>query len=927
MEVIMASVIKTAWNAITNVGGWIWDGVKQVYEWVSGGDGPIQQVTQAATQISIQDTIQQLLQGLIPQLLAPILDKFNDVLANVSSLVTKPLENWGIKPPQAWYDILQYISAAPSKVLNQILGLKEMGRPEDFASAAGLEYVQRTTSSRFIHDAINSVSYQSVMNTDEIRQYIVALHESHVDVSPVLPPNMPDIPNIIFNPPGHPFGLNWLGIPQINETIEGISHGILMSISYIKDIFIHIWNWLTETITKSINVIITGISNIGQWIAEGFTRIGEIIWNSIKEGAKWVVDGLYAIWTHVAGWVQAVVNWVHQILTGAYNWVWQTITTVWTWVVNHFYSIVNIVEKAILSVVDVLTDSFNWVINMLGNLRTNIWDAITVQIPNFFSYLWQQMKQNFWDLLSDVKNLVIDIKEHLSNLFAPVINRIQNIGSYLWQALKDFWQWIYDWFKNDIYPTLKEYYIKAKEEITEKAIAVNDYVELNLKQFAPMTPEKVPKLALEVLGTCMGFGLLAHLTSITVEAIYPTKELGLHYLAGFFGDLGNFGGIGAAIMGTLITVGIKQSMTYHYSNLLRPNILDERTLAITKSKREINDVQFEQTMRYHGYPEALIESQKNIVFRDPRLTEVFRVLGILSPPVEITGEGAQWLAKANIVPENQQNWWIYAKLGKYGLSDEDLDFIAKAVSENLKKYEQSLFIGRVRDLFKEGLISEEEAVSQLAHAGLRDDVITYRVQGMKLEYNYNRAKELKDNTVYQFRNDLISEDDFRDMLDGAGYTPDSIDLVVNTEKIRRLPKLRQEEKKEAAKAVAEMQKMYKNLYRELYRSGLIDADTYHSDLLAIGITDTMASLTVSIEQARMYISPQEQKLKESESLFTAVMRQKVAKYKLLFKAQMLTKNQLIAYLVIVGVHPTLATAIADTEEARMFSPPLEEPES
>ena len=920
----MADTLKSAWDKIKAGASWmgnyiqenaagIWDAAKDLFKEL--GSMSFEAATRA---------YQSWFMSIYPQLQGAIMEKLTKPITDIAQKITGQLDEWGITPPESWRNWLD-VSADLSGFIKGILGkYRKTARPQDIAAGAGQAYATHRLSAEIVHESIVSIAYKDIAASEEIVKYVSELHEAHIEAPPVTPPNMPDIPNIVFNPPGHPWFKEWIGLEKVQESIEGVWHGIMTIMSRIKDIFIGLYNWIMETLTKSINTIITGVSNIGTYIATGVTQLAGVIWDSVREGASWVVSGLQNIWGSMTKWIQSIVLWIWQVIQGAYTWVWETTKSLGKWLIDQVCTYLAYIGDAFQAAGRNIYDALKWTGDHIIALDEVIRDAILVDFPNMLVVLGSK--------IAALPDAMLSINKKTTKYFVELLTLglVGDAKILLWwitstyEALMPVFCAIVDYVRNTLIPEIQKFCEPELTKIKDIAVNAKDGIVEKIMQFRPMTPEKVPEAAGWILGSAIGFGMIAHGISVVTELVHPLKSMGVHYLAGFMGDMGNFSVIATAVMGTLVYTAIRQPYSHYVNAMFRTNIPDETLLNAMRAKREITKPQFDQFMRYHGYPEWILDALERYIWMDPRLFEVIRIAEITSPPTEIPDKAAQWLADADIELPRDEDWWYYMKFGKAGYDDIDLPVLADASSFAVKRREQTMFLMRVRTAYREGLMDGKQAYEYLKDAGLRDDVAEFRMKSMFEELRQAMAGDVKSDLTYKFREDLITEDVFLSGLLYAGFLEDKANYIIYREKLRKQTKVSREVKKELEKTETEFQRAQQKLYREQFRKGLIDADTYENNLNVIGFLPEMASITVAIEVAGRYEDPEITRQKEAAALMKKIQKERIAKYKLMFRAQMISKSELIAYMIAAGMNTTYALAVANTEEARMFAPPKPE---
>ncbi|NVM24162.1 MAG: hypothetical protein HWN68_20580, partial [Desulfobacterales bacterium] len=406
---------------------------------------------------------------------------------------------------------------------------------------------------------------------------------------------------------------------------------------------------------------------------------------------------------------------------------------------ENFYALVlelvDPIRKSIVSVAlgfqSFVTDSIPELIKDLSQLPEKVWSGIAAGMESLGGYIGA-IAELVWSKIIGLTDLVVN------QLGPDVLDKIE-------LKLK----LLEDWFSN------------IDRVVWNSVTSLPDLVK-------PMTPDKAPAAAMGLLGVAASAGFMSHALASAAELIHPLKNLGVHYMSAMVAQLSSFSTIGAATMGVFVINAIRQPFEYYIKDQFRPMIPDPILLNMLRAKREINKADYVKYMGYQGFPNEMIAAMERYLYMDPRLFEVIRISEVTSPPAVAPQVAVDWLASAGIIPDKPENWWYYQKFGKGGYDDVDLPVLSQAAVLSIRRREQTLFLMRVREQFREFLLDENEVLAYLREAGLREDVAEWRLRAMKFERHFREVKEATAIYVTQFRGDVIDENELRLVLVGLG---------------------------------------------------------------------------------------------------------------------------------------------------------------
>ncbi|MBA7621660.1 hypothetical protein ES703_29026 [subsurface metagenome] len=922
----MPEAVSKAWEGIKTVGSKIWDGVQWVWNGITEGDIDASIKEAAANSGNIENLLRHWAETIFPGIVEPILKDVLGPITDISSGILKDLSRWGLSPPAKFAEYIGLAAKAQGIISSILSPWEKLTRPEDISAAAGHVYATHQVSAQILSAAKKAISYPTIAASEEIVTHVTELHYEHVDVPPVLPPNMPEIPNIIFNPPGHPWFKDWIGLEAVGDSIEEVWHGIMSIFSKIKDMFIGIYNWVMETLSTQINTIITGMSNIGTYIADGMKNLSTIIWDAISEAALFVVQGIQNVWGSVMQWIHPIINWVWNVIQGAYAWIYETATGIGEWLVNMIKQSIDAMKNEFAFWIEEIYKTFFTVKEFMLGIYQAIYEFVFATIPDYLGRIISTVAAIPGTIAEWVYQGLIDVKETIAGAASAVVSRIESVGTYIYDAIKDVIIWIQELFNEKIIPYLNEVVPGFIEKISDLGENTKKGIIEYIHSFAPITPDRVPHVALWTLTAATGFGMLAHGVSLACETVQPLKHMGVHYLAGFLGDMGGFSVISAAVMGTLVYTALRLPYSYYVNSIFRPTIPDAMLLNMMRAKREITVSEYYQYMQYHGYSDKLIEQQLRYLWMDPRLFEVIRIAEITSPPPEVPEDAYTWLKMAGLEKyarddEYKEDWWYFIKFAKAGYDPIDLPVLANASRFAVKRREQTMFMMRVREQYRDGMLTDEQAWADLKKAELKDDVAQFRMDAMIKEKKHRTSTTLKTSIIQRYRDDMIGDDDLTSELESVKYTPERAKAILVSERLRKGYKSQITLRKESEKVEKEYYKTLQRLYKENFRKGLIDAEALEANLIASLMDPRLASVVVDLERLALYEDPAVEKQKEGEKLMAKVLSERIKKFEYMYRALMISKNQLIGYTIAAGMEARLAIANADAEEARMLAPP------
>lgn len=638
----------------------------------------------------------------------------------------------------------------------------------------------------------------------------------------------------------------------------------------------------------------------------------------------WSLEDLFNqimwVWTSIKNSCWDVVNWLRGINLSV-DAVWQRILDVGHDIKQMWYVLRDQVTSALQTIYNHIWNGLVHVANSISGGLSAAWGQITAYIGSlrdelvkYLASLRDTLSQALASSLASLRDQVLASWTTINFTLDAVRNMILSTSSTsdlvlqnsLGVLFPDAWNvmlahsgLLRDPSSGFLLKSPMDAFKSARNILTGFVKEGYNEIETYLRAQAPITPSKVPTVAATTLATATGFGLAAHLSSAFFEFAHPLKSIGLHQMSAFLADMGSFSAISAGSMGVMIATAVRQPFMYYAQDIFRPLIASEMDLQIMAVKPDITMEDFRRAYAFHGYSERWIDAIQTTMFKEPRYFE-------LSFMLEDANASQDWLYKK-------------ARRGGYSVEDSNI-FVPGLIKKVLRTQRQDLYVA-VGRLYKEGYIDDAQFDEMLAPLELRTEALPLAKQAAAAQFLYDNIYELSRLLREEYIKEVITLGDLEVALTSLGISDAKIDLLLASAMVKKMPKPKHIEKKEADKEAAKMQRKYVTLYTQQYRKELLSADELQTNLVMVGLTPEMAGITVSLEKTRRLEVPSVVKArttakadKESQKLYTAL-------YKEQFRDQQLTEEEFTFNLMIIGYLPEEAVTMVRLEQAKAYTPP------
>jgi hypothetical protein len=420
------------------------------------------------------------------------------------------------------------------------------------------------------------------------------------------------------------------------------------------------------------------------------------------------------------------------------------------------------------------------------------------------------------------------IKQPVEEMATAVIEGMQSVTGWLWEQVVATWEW----FEANLLPHLTYgatgIWNTVADVFSKYGQAGFNAILEHMASDAPITPEKAPALATDVLGMAMGFGLGAKAMSAAVEIVHPLKTLNLHTFSAFLAQMGNFGGIAAATMGVMTTAAVRKPYQYYANQLFRPTIPFDSRIEEMYIKEDISHALFRQGMSYYGYSEEWIDHIEDTMYREPSLIDLNRV-------AEDSPLGFEW---------------YFNKLRRAQYSADDAEVLAKALVRRYGQQHKQGYMNNAMTGYKEGFIDDAGLDQVFEDLEIPDDIgeLIKKSARLKEDIDY-KTDAVKLFTDAYLKGELTTEE-FQTDLTGLGIAQRRVDLIVARAEIRKQPKPTYPLYEPVSAEMNTLVRQTMTLLTTQFRKNLITADEYLYYLLSLGLNPSLADVLWATELAK-----------------------------------------------------------------------------
>lgn len=566
---------------------------------------------------------------------------------------------------------------------------------------------------------------------------------------------------------------------QVERAWGWVQDAVVAISTSVTESLLQVWDWLQSTAANILNGVGNWVSQVYSWIQTGL----QALTTSVMSGINWLGESIGHLSDFVATKVDSINKWFSdEFIDPFLDWLLQLPANI----VSVFEPMVARLGTRLESWLTHRSPGFpgviaewyrmlnDWVYRNLGFFTpgsgvyqgetAGIWALLGMGISAMFT----QVVTVIGPVLS---SLGPTIGGWLSELFPRILGWFRYtfpLGSVIIEAmLRGAASWFAARWTTLMVPgvlltleTTGKLQQIIHNYVTPAIVGVFDWFEAR----GPVAPvagrdisDGITKLAEFTVSGLAGLTLAG-------EALSPLKHMGMGHLAAIIYDLVNYKTLTAAFMGVLAAVYIKTPLTYYYNRVARPNIPDERGLGVLRSQYVISSREYADGMAFEGYPDAWIPKIEDTVFR------------------AMTPYMLRSLAEAGLLDDRL----LDHALRQAGYDEISIPYIKRMMQNLAATTQAALSTSTAMTRYQEGFDDEATLRSNLTVLGVPDAMLDRYLFAANLRYVLDYSTDLKAFYVDQYHRREIEEPELRSDLISSGLNPDRIDLLVQSQSIKRL---------------------------------------------------------------------------------------------------------------------------------------------
>jgi len=397
--------------------------------------------------------------------------------------------------------------------------------------------------------------------------------------------------------------------------------------------------------------------------------------------------------------------------------------------------------------------------------------------------------------------------------------------------------------------------------------------------------------------------------------------------------------ITTAVIGTIVYCGIEAPVRQYFNKLFRPRLPDPETAMRMYWRGKIDEEQFKDILRRHGFDEAYVEGYRELANVIPGISDLIRFAVREAFPVETPEEQLEqlrfWAARQGLSSWWADRYWIaHWQLPAFGnlqeafwrgiIDEEDYrKFILKHDYRpdpwpGHKKSDQDIMFElsyrmpgaiETRWMLRWGLLSYEEFKNLMKCTGIHPDWLERVCEGVWRQMLTDERSRLLAQLRYLYREGQLSLEDFTRRLKNLYFSDAEIGLIVeaaNVERQRVVTEEAQVRYREATRAD----------YTRAFRLDLISEAEFREALTALRYPPEVVDLIVSVELALKERAVEAERKREIAEAEAEIRKLTKADLSSAFKLGLISEEEYRRDLIGLGYRPEDAGRIIALDRAK-----------
>jgi hypothetical protein len=656
----------------------------------------------------------------------------------------------------------------------------------------------------------------------------------------------------------------------------------------VVEFFSYYWNQFTSFLT-----------NVWNWIYERASQAILNWWYGIRDIFFWIRDKLYEVWNKVFTIASEVYQNVSQALQGIASQIISHVTSFFSQLPGMLGALGNSIWNWLISVRDAITQTvWPWI----QDLGSKIGGWFNEQWEHFITW-WNGFLANFHEWIGNLGPWFSDLRVRIDKVAGQVLTGLDDWAKSAWDKVtawleKDAHESLAALEKDSPWPT-EEHGSPFLESFWRACSSALSFGSRNfISNFSLVTPESLasspgwmenihkwfeeiftkplraitdifedighssPRPATDIIPkiAVAGVVLFGGLTAFTIggELVSFFKHLGLGHVSAMIYDMVNYKVLTASLVTTLALVYISTPVRYFYQEKARPYFPD-----LGHALSLAGEYAFVTPAKAGGGSVTLdaldgINVENKAAFKD-----VARYQGFSD----------DWLDKLYELADSPGKYFALRGMADSGFWDEGY-FIMELMNsgynvptiKNMVAMFRRYSLGEVKGVmlpvamtrFKEGFSGEEDLKTELRSLGLPEPKIPLYIFAANLSYQTDYASDMLTAYRTQFRKDMVTEADFRQLLAGLGINPVRIEGYVLRENASKFkpPKVTKVPTPVPEYLTDEGQ-LRVNTAKEAFRRSLTSAAELEAELVKLEMPPDLAEAYAQFEIIRKTPPPTE----------------------------------------------------------------------
>jgi hypothetical protein len=542
----------------------------------------------------------------------------------------------------------------------------------------------------------------------------------------------------------------------IMNTLSGLAGALNVVVAPLETFIVQVRDFIVNAIVSAFDSLLAlpsvletfffttfpnALNSLASTILNALTRVANAV-----AGLPSLIDGVATtVYTSLTSFVSSVVGQITNALASATSYLWSTF-----------------IKPALDALSAFISNSLSTLIT-LGNTILSGVNGLFNQLTVSFNSLGADISGR----LANTEHVLGNVSESVNVAFNQLITGINSIAAGFTQGLNTLGATLWQAFLDYIVKPAQAVVTTFESALTGTLANVQANIRNAILQFLPRSPQAAFDSALGIAEIGLVTFATGEIATLTLEALYPTKHLGLPEAFHKGIDFLGITEVSAALYGVIVESGWSTQLQNYFNYQLQPRRIDEQTALTSVYYGTKSLAQYQDDLRWNGFNDSAIADKTATAFQP------------------INARILVSLVEDNLVDDA----FVLDQLRQQGFDPSQVGNILKALQYRTLKPFEVTAKSIVFTMFKDGLLDQSTASNILSAFGTPKPQQDYIFLLGRYQFSYEQKLLIRTYYIDLVKKAQLAPADAIDNITALGFGRDRASVLVQIALATSLPAL------------------------------------------------------------------------------------------------------------------------------------------